>query len=107
MGTWMQKGTDASGADYCPARNRQMWLRSRRAKNLIAGIWVIFRGFNFSRNADIGQIGHLWMANRLSSAAHKSNRHGRLTKSPPPAYGIGITFRISGTRPFAKNAPGG
>jgi len=67
----------------------------------------IFRGFNFSRNADIGQIGHLWMANRLSSAAHKSNRHGRLTKSPPPAYGIGITFRISGTRPFAKNAPGG
>ncbi len=24
-------------------------------------IWLIFRGLNFSRNADIGQIGHLWM----------------------------------------------
>jgi hypothetical protein len=22
---------------------------------------LIFRGLNFSRNADIGQIGHLWM----------------------------------------------
>jgi hypothetical protein len=22
---------------------------------------MIFRGLNFSRNADIGQIGHLWM----------------------------------------------
>jgi hypothetical protein len=30
-------------------------------KNLTAGIWLIFRGLNFSRNADIGQIGHLWM----------------------------------------------
>jgi len=32
-----------------------------RAKNFTAGIWLIFRGLNFSRNADIGQIGHLWM----------------------------------------------
>jgi hypothetical protein len=31
------------------------------AKNLTTGIWLIFRGLNFSRNADIGQIGHLWM----------------------------------------------
>jgi hypothetical protein len=23
--------------------------------------WLIFRGLNFSRNADIGQIGHFWM----------------------------------------------
>jgi hypothetical protein len=30
-------------------------------KNLTAGIWLIFRGLNFSRNADIGQIGHFWM----------------------------------------------
>jgi hypothetical protein len=30
-------------------------------ENLTAGIWLIFRGLNFSRNADIGQIGHLWM----------------------------------------------
>jgi acyl carrier protein len=24
-------------------------------------MWSIFRGFNFSRNAEIGQMGHLWM----------------------------------------------
>jgi hypothetical protein len=45
----------------CPSRNRQIWSRSRRAENLTAGIWSIFRGLNFPRNADIGQIGHLWM----------------------------------------------
>jgi hypothetical protein len=39
----------------------KIWSRSRRAKNLTTGIWLIFRGLNFSRNADIGQIGHLWM----------------------------------------------
>jgi hypothetical protein len=31
------------------------------AKNLSGGIWLIFRGLNFSRNTDIGQIGHFWM----------------------------------------------
>jgi hypothetical protein len=36
----------------------QICSRSRCAKNLTAGIWLIFRGLNFSRNADIGQIGH-------------------------------------------------
>jgi hypothetical protein len=30
-------------------------------ENLSAGIWLIFRGLNFPRNADIGQIVHLWM----------------------------------------------
>jgi hypothetical protein len=35
--------------------------RSRRTKNLTGGIWLIFRGLNFSRNADIGQISHFWM----------------------------------------------
>ena len=38
-----------------------IWSRSRRVKNLTAGIWLIFRGLNFSRNTDIGQIGHFWM----------------------------------------------
>jgi hypothetical protein len=33
-------------------------------ENLTAGIWLIFRGLNFSRNADIAQIGHLWMGTR-------------------------------------------
>jgi hypothetical protein len=32
-----------------------------RTKNSTAGIWLIFRGLNFSRNADIGQISHFWM----------------------------------------------
>jgi hypothetical protein len=27
-------------------------------ENLTTGIWLIFRGLNFSRNADIGQISH-------------------------------------------------
>jgi hypothetical protein len=26
-----------------------------------AGIWLIFRGLNFLRNKDIGQIGHFWI----------------------------------------------
>jgi hypothetical protein len=30
-------------------------------ENLTAGIWLIFRGLNFSRKVDIGQIVHLWM----------------------------------------------
>jgi hypothetical protein len=39
-----------------------IWSRyGTRTKNLTAGIWLIFRGLNFSRNADIGQISHLWM----------------------------------------------
>jgi hypothetical protein len=28
------------------------------------GIWLIFRGFNFSRNTDLGQIGHFWMGTK-------------------------------------------
>jgi hypothetical protein len=37
------------------------FIRDTAAENLIAGICLIFRGLNFSRNADIGQVGHLWM----------------------------------------------
>jgi hypothetical protein len=51
--------------NLCPFRNRQIWSRSRRAKNLTAGIWLIFRGLNFLRNKDIGQIGHFWMGTNL------------------------------------------
>jgi len=43
----------------------QIWSRSRRTKNLTAGLGLIFRGLNFSRNADIGQIGHLWMGTNV------------------------------------------
>jgi hypothetical protein len=46
-------------------------------KNLTAGIWLIFRGLNFSRNADIGQIGHLWMG------------------TSKPVYLIGMLFSIN------------
>ena len=53
----------------CPSRNRQIWSRSRRAKNITAGIWLIFRGLYFEYNADIGQIGHLWMDTRLAIQA--------------------------------------
>jgi hypothetical protein len=44
----------------CPSTNRQIGSRSRRAENLTASLWLIFRGLNFSRNTDIGPIGHLW-----------------------------------------------
>jgi hypothetical protein len=74
----------------------QIGSRSRRAKNLtdrmavpaIAGIWVIFRGVNFSRNTDIGPIGHLWMGtiyyhrtNKMSSYVYSDNLW-----APPLAY---------------------
>jgi hypothetical protein len=49
-------------ADEFPSRNRQIWSRyGTHTKNSTAGIGLIFRGLNFTRNADIGQIGHLWM----------------------------------------------
>jgi hypothetical protein len=89
--------------------NRQIWLRSRRAKNLSAGapqevplgyIWSIFRGINFENNADIGQIGHLWMGTsliviRLPMAAIGSannllacGRHARYSRCTPcPGHG--------------------
>jgi hypothetical protein len=51
--------------NLCPSRNRIIWSRSRRAENLTAGIWLIFRGLNFSCNADIGQISHFWMGTNL------------------------------------------
>jgi hypothetical protein len=36
---------------------------------------LIFRGLNFSRNADIGQIGHLWMdTNSVSCPPLPSHR---------------------------------
>jgi len=64
IGRWGMAG-EHIGFKYddseCPSRNRQIWSRSRRAKNLTAGIGLIFRGLYFSRNADTGQIGHLWM----------------------------------------------
>jgi hypothetical protein len=47
--------------DWCPSRNRQIWLRTRRAKIFTAGIWLIFRGKKYLRNAGVEQIGHLWM----------------------------------------------
>ena len=51
--------------NLCPSRNRTICSRSRRVENLTAGIWLIFRGLNFPRNADIGQIGHFWMGTNL------------------------------------------
>jgi MerR family copper efflux transcriptional regulator len=44
-------------------------LRSRRAEKLTGGIGLIFRGLNFSRNADIGQVA------KLTGATPKAIRH--------------------------------
>jgi hypothetical protein len=62
--------------------------------------WLMSRGLNFARNADIGQIGHLWMgANERLSTNRKiwprSRRAENLTA------GIWLIFRGLN---FARNA---
>ena len=55
------KGLKPKDDNEFPSRNRQIWLRSRCRENSTAGIGLIFRGLNVALNADISQIGHLWM----------------------------------------------
>ncbi|PID39638.1 MAG: hypothetical protein CR984_06315 [Proteobacteria bacterium] len=50
------------------SRNRQIGSRSRLSNIFTAGIWLILARIKCSYNADIGQIGHLWMG---------SNEQGR------------------------------
>ena len=38
-------------------KNAQFWLRSRKAKTLTTGIYLIFRGLKFEPDAEIGQKG--------------------------------------------------
>jgi hypothetical protein len=58
--TWNSNPLCPTGPDL-----KQKLARSRRSENLTAGIWLIFRGLNFSCNADIGQISHFWMGTIL------------------------------------------
>jgi len=37
------------------------YSRSRHARKITTGIYIIFRGLFFEHNADIGQKDHLWM----------------------------------------------
>jgi hypothetical protein len=39
----------------CPSRNEDFCSRSRHAKKITAGIYLIFRGLFFEHNADIGK----------------------------------------------------
>ena len=39
----------------CPFRNSDFCSKSRNAKNLTTGIWLIFRGLNFEHNAEFGR----------------------------------------------------
>jgi hypothetical protein len=84
-------------SDYlnsCPSRNRQIWSRSRRAKNLTAGICLIFPGLNFSRNTDIGQIGHLWMGTNSNGAENSlAKRVVKIMQS----LGTRVPMRITDT----------
>ena len=45
----------------CPSRNEDFCSRSRHAKKITAGIYLIFRGLFFEHNADIGQKDRFWM----------------------------------------------
>jgi len=51
-------GTNSALANLVEIKARGNFNRRHK------GIRLIFRGLNFSRNTDIGQIGHLWMDNR-------------------------------------------
>jgi hypothetical protein len=42
-------------------RNWQFFARSRHAKQITAGIYLIFRGLFFEHNAEIAEKGHLCM----------------------------------------------
>jgi len=44
-----------------PVQKQANWVEIKACKNFTGGIGLICRGLNFSHNADIGQMGHLWM----------------------------------------------
>ncbi|MBW1735941.1 MAG: flagellar hook-length control protein FliK [Deltaproteobacteria bacterium] len=53
-------GQEMQGMAAAPSSNDEAVERSRPAKKITAGIWLIFRGLFFEQNAEIGQKGHLW-----------------------------------------------
>jgi len=44
----------------CLSRNKVFCSRSRHARKLTTGIWLIFRGLIFEHNEEIGQNDYLW-----------------------------------------------